>query len=78
MPYDLNSEHRPAAGDSLRDEVLELMARAAADPGLSDQAMRTALRHLVDRSLRPADTLWDQYRGGRPDTAGRVYARYGY
>jgi hypothetical protein len=40
--------------------------------------MRTALRHLVDRSLRPADTLWDQYRGGRPDTAGRVYARYGY
>jgi hypothetical protein len=77
MPYDLNSE-RASVGASLRDGVLELMARAAADPGLSDQDMRAALRSLVEGSLRPADALWEQYRGGRPDPAGRVYARYGY
>lgn len=31
-----------------------------------DAAMRAALRAAVAGTRDPVDTLWDQYRGGRP------------
>ena len=33
-----------------------------------------ALRRIVTRS--PAEALWEKYRGSRPDSRARIFARY--
>lgn len=76
MPYDFDTR-RQGPRTSLRAAVIDLMSHnetACMDEG----ELRAALRSLVADARRPADDLWDSYRGGRPDARSRVFATYGY
>jgi hypothetical protein len=77
MPYDLRPTRRAPQG-ALRDGVMDYMSRATGNPAISEDDIRAELRMLIGYAHDPAGELWDQYRGGRPEAIGRLYAKYGY
>lgn len=78
MPFDtLAVESRENL--SLREAVLELMARKAADPTMSDIDYRCELKNLIVDTRQPARELWNQYHNpSRASLRARTYMKYGY
>ena len=48
--------------------------RRIAGLGPEEAEFLEALRRIVART--PAEALWEKYRGSRPDSRARIFARY--
>ncbi len=78
MPLDTQSpKYRTTI--SLRDAVLELMARRDADQTMSESAYHTELKNLVLEARQPIQELWNRYHNTpHASVRARTYMKYGY